>query len=277
MKNLVKWMAVLTIVTPVIPAYAKSEFLVRESLLTLSGQESENLSDISEDFSEIGQNPQNTESEASLEELPNPVSYDGIVSDEMIEAWEKAQQENSSLLLTEIYDNDIEWDIKGSGDEDNAGNEQEIDFMDGPTYSAEEQDKILEKIQETTATVEKGYLHITCDFGETWPGYNVTIALYNANQKRLEFTVYSQNGYELRELVPAGTYRVYRAYVPGDENGSSYPLVMSESHVTVAEQTTADIVIMKAAEIEKEDSQRYQQAKEDRTEKRIALFLQILL
>ena len=93
--------------------------------------------------------------------------------------------------------------------------------------------------------------------------------MYNANQKRLEFTIYSQNGYELRELVPAGTYRVYRAYVPGDENGSNYPLIMSESHVTVAEQTTADIVIMEAVDIEKEDSQRYQQAKEEnRTEKK---------
>lgn len=152
---------------------------------------------------------------------------------------------------TDLYGNVIDWDMDGAGGEDAAGDESDADRMGAPTYGTEEQAGILSHLTETTAPAERGYLHIECDLGEEWPGYNVTLALYDGRNKRQDVTVYRQNGYEASELLPAGIYKVYRAYVPGDEYGDLYPLVVSESQVAVGEGLPAGLVIWRAEAIEK--------------------------
>ena len=86
-------------------------------------------------------------------------------------------------------------------------------------------------------------------FGDEWPGYNVTVAFYDENHKRVEITVYSQNDFEIKKEVPEGIYKVYRAYVPGDENGSKYPLVVSESAIEVEEGKTAELTVCRGIDI----------------------------
>ena len=54
-----------------------------------------------------------------------------------------------------------------------------------------------------------------------------------------------------REL-PVGHYKVYRAYVPGDENGSSYPLVVSDSSIEVERNKMAELTVWRAADISME-------------------------
>lgn len=157
---------------------------------------------------------------------------------------------------TDLHGNVIDWDMDGAGDEDAAGGESDADRMEAPTYGTEEQAGILSHLTETTAPAERGYLHIECDLGEEWPGYNVTLALYDGRNKRQDVTVYRQNGYEASELLPAGIYKVYRAYVPGDGYGDLYPLVVSESQVTVGEGIPTGLVIWRAEAIERKGGAR---------------------
>ena len=88
--------------------------------------------------------------------------------------------------------------------------------------------------------------------GNEWPGYNVTVAFYDENHKRVEITVYSQNDFEIKKEVPEGIYKVYRAYVPGDENGSKYPLVVSDSTIEVEQSRTTELMVWRAVDIKKE-------------------------
>ncbi len=157
----------------------------------------------------------------------------------------------------------IDWDMDGSGEEDAAGDELDVDLMEAPTYDTEEQAGILSSLAETTTPAERGYLHIECDLGEGWPGYNVTLALYDERNKRQDVTIYSQNGYEAKELLPVGTYRVYRAYVPGDGEGERYPLVVSESQVTVGEEMSASLAIWRAEAIERKEGIMETEGQED--------------
>lgn len=179
----------------------------------------------------------------------SPRDYDGIVTDEMIEEWE---QKNGTDSATDSYGNDIEWDIHGNGDEDGAGYESSADMMEAPTYGSEEQREILENIKETDEISEKGWLYIKGELEDDWPGYNVTVALYDKNHKRVEITVYSQNNFQVREEMREGVYKVYRAYVPGDENGRQYPLVVSDSKIEVAKDETAELTVWRATVIKGE-------------------------
>lgn len=153
------------------------------------------------------------------------------------------------------YGNMIDWDTGGSGNEDAAGEEDSTDWMEAPTYSGEEQLEILEKLKEKEAPETAGVLHIRCNLEDDWPGYNVTVALYDGNGRRWEVTAYNQNGYESRESVPAGIYKVYRAYVPGDEGGSRYPLVTSESRVVVGADTSGKVTVQRAVTLKEKEEE----------------------
>lgn len=151
------------------------------------------------------------------------------------------------------YGNVIDWDTSGSGNEDAAGEEDSADWMEAPTYSGEEQLEILEKLKENEVPENAGFLHIQCDLEDDWPGYNVTVALYDGSGRRWEVTAYNQNGYEARESVSAGIYKVYRAYVPGDEGGSRYPLVTSESRVVVGKGTSGKVTVQRAVALKEKE------------------------
>ncbi len=179
----------------------------------------------------------------------NPKFYDGIVTDEMIDGWE---QEQGVVYSTDLYGNELDWDMDGSGNEEGAGVEGKVDRMEGPTYGAREQEEILENIREIPETLEKGWLSVKGNFGEDWPGYNVTVALYDENYKRVEVTIYSQNDFEVKREIPMGSYKVYRAYVPGDESGSKYPLVVSDSTIEVEQSRTTELMVWRAVDIKKE-------------------------
>lgn len=181
-----------------------------------------------------------------IEGTGNPKYYDGIVTDEMIDGWE---QEYGAAYSTDSYGNELDWDMDGTGNEDGAGDECETDRMEGPTYGAKEQKEILESIREIPETLEKGWLSVKGRFGDEWLGYNVTVAFYDENHKRVEITVYSQNDFEIKKEVPEGIYKVYRAYVPGDEKGSKYPLVVSESAIEVEEGKTAELTVWRAVDL----------------------------
>lgn len=169
-----------------------------------------------------------------IEDTGNPKYYDGIVTDEMIDGWECGAVDS-----TDPYGNELDWDMDKRGNEEGAGDECETDRMEGPTYEAKEQEEIL----------EKGWLSVKGSLGNEWPGYNVTVAFYDENHKRMEITVYSQNDFEIKKKVPEGIYKVYRAYVPGDENGGKYPLVVSESAIEVEEGKTAELTVWRAVDL----------------------------
>lgn len=190
-----------------------------------------------------------------LYDKTEPRFYDGIVTDEMIEEWEESNHED---VPTDLYGNALEWDIHGKGDEDGAGSETDFDRMEAPTYGQEEQGSVLEYRKETEEASEKGWICIKGEMGEDWPGYNVTIAFYDGNNRRLETTIYNQNGFETKEELPTGIYKIYRAYVPGDEDGNRYPLVVSDSRLEITSNGPAKLTVWKAAggETERETEER---------------------
>lgn len=190
--------------------------------------------------------------------------YDGIVTDEMIEAWEQENNPGNPIQNpTDPYGNRVEWDMQGSGNEEGAGSEMKEDRMEAPTYDAKEQEEILESLHEKDEVPEKGWLCAKGDLGDNWPGYNVTVALYDRNHKRMEMTLYSQNGFEVKREVPIGSYKIYRAYVPGDENGSKYPLVVSDSSIEVEQGRTTELTLWRAVET---SAMKENGAQESRTE-----------
>ena len=143
---------------------------------------------------------------------------------------------------TVLYGNELGWDMQGSGNEDEAGIETSADMMEAPTYSTKEQEEILENLrpadEDETETAGKGWLRIKGNLGDGWPGYNIVVAFYDNSFRRVEVTLYSQDDFVTKRELPAGIYKVYRAYVPGDENGSSYPLVVSDSSIEVERDKT---------------------------------------
>lgn len=187
-----------------------------------------------------------------------PKFYDGIVTDEMIEEWEET---NHADIPTDLYGNAVEWDIHGNGEEDGAGSETDFDRMEAPTYDREEQNRVLEYGKETAEASEKGWLRIKGDMGEDWPGYNIAIAFYDKNNKRLDTTIYNQNGFETKEELPAGIYKIYRAFVPGDEDGNRYPLVVSDSRLEITSNGTTELTVWRAAgrESDRETEERKQE------------------
>lgn len=177
--------------------------------------------------------------------------YEGIVTDEMME---EQEEYNDTENPTDLYGNKMEWDVQGSGREDEAGYETDADMMEAPTYSAKEQEEILEGLQtaDETETAGKGWLRIRGNLGDSWPGYNITVALYDESQKRVELTLYSQDNFVTKRELPVGRYKVYRAYVPGDENGSKYPLIVSDSSIEVEQDRTAEITVWRAVDVRSE-------------------------
>ena len=183
--------------------------------------------------------------------IDNIRDYEGIVTDEMMEGQE---EDNNTENPTDLYGSKMEWDVQGSGREDEAGYETDADMMEAPTYSAKEQEEILESFRtaDETETAGKGWLRIRGNLGDGWPGYNITVALYDESQRRVETTLYSQDGFVTKRELPAGRYKIYRAYVPGDENGSKYPLIVSDSSIEVEQNKTAELTVWRAADIRSE-------------------------
>lgn len=192
-------------------------------------------------------------SDGSMDGAGRIRDYEGMITDEMMEEWEKAYDTEN---FTDQYGNEIGWDMEGSGNEDEAGYETGADMMEAPTYAAEEQDVILKGLRmadergTTGAESEgKGSICMKGELGDSWPGYNVVVALYDNSHKRIETTLYSQDGFEAEQEFPAGSYKVYRAYVPGDENGIRYPLIVSESSIEAAANKTAELIVWRGADI----------------------------
>jgi hypothetical protein len=187
--------------------------------------------------------------------------YEGGVTDEMME-----EGENDTESSTDLYGSEIGWNIQGSGNEDGAGYETEADRMEAPTYSEKEQEEILENLQavEETETAGKGWLCIKGNLGDEWPGYNITVALYNSRCRRVEITLYSQDDFVAKRELTIGTYKVYRAYVPGDENGSHYPLVVSDSSIEVKQGKIGELMVWRAEDISIENKITESQYQEER-------------
>ncbi len=182
--------------------------------------------------------------------------YEGIITDEMMEGREGGHDTEKP---TDLYGNEIGWEIQENGNEDGAGYETSADMMEAPTYSEKEQEEILENFRTVngaeaggTETTGTGRLRINGNLGDGWPGYNITVAFYNNSHKRVEVTLYSQDDFKAKKELPAGIYRVYRAYVPGDENGSSYPLVVSDSSIEIEQNKTAELTVWRAVDISRE-------------------------
>lgn len=204
------------------------------------------------------------ETSCSISGIDNIRDYEGIVTDEMIEGKKEGDDTESP---TDLYGNIMEWDAQGSGSEDEAGSETGADMMEAPTYSEKEQEKILEgfRAAEGRRLAEKGWLRIQGTLGDGWPGYNITVALYDDSQRRVEMTLYSQDGFVAKRELPAGRYKVYRAYVPGDENGNRYPLVVSDSSIEVERDRTAELTVWRAVNgstVEEITGLEYQEGKE---------------
>ena len=176
--------------------------------------------------------------------------YEGVITDEMMEEWQGGYDTENP---TDLYGNELGWDMQGIGNEDEAGIETSADMMEAPTYSAKEQEEILESLQsvdeDETETAGKGWLRIKGNLGDGWPGYNITVAFYDNSFRRVEVTLYSQDDFVTKRELPVGRYKVYRAYVPGDENGSSYPLVVSDSSIEVERDKTAELTVRRVADI----------------------------
>ena len=183
--------------------------------------------------------------------IDNIRDYEGIVTDEMMEGQEEG---NDTENPTDLYGNKMEWDVQGSGREDEAGYETDADMMEAPTYSAKEQEEILESFRTTdkTETAGKGWLHIRGNLGDGWPGYNITVAFYDDSQRRVELTLYSQDSFVTKRELPVGHYKIYRAYVPGDENGSKYPLIVSDSSIEVEQNKTVELTVWRAVDVRSE-------------------------
>lgn len=94
--------------------------------------------------------------------------------------------------------------------------------------------------------VKNGWIYISGNLGDGWPGYNITVAFYDDSQRRVELTLYSQDSFVTKRELPAGRYKIYRAYVPGDENGSKYPLIVSDSSIEVEQDRTAELTVWRA-------------------------------
>lgn len=180
--------------------------------------------------------------------IDNIRDYEGIVMDEMME---RQEEDNDTENPTDLYGNKMEWDVQGSGREDEAGYETNADMMEAPTYNAKEQEEILEGLQTTDGekTAGTGRLCIAGNLGDGWPGYNITVALYDDSQRHVEVTLYSQDSFVTKRELPAGRYKIYRAYVPGDENGSRYPLIVSDSSIEVEQDRTTELTVWRAADI----------------------------
>lgn len=183
--------------------------------------------------------------------IDNIKDYEGIVTDEMME---RQEEDNDTENPTDLYGNKMEWDVQGSGREDKAGYEADADMMEAPTYSAKEQKEILEsfRMADETETAGKGWLRIRGNLGDSWPGYNITVAFYDDSQRRVELTLYSQDSFVSKRKLPAGRYKIYRAYVPGDENGSKYPLIVSDSSIEVEQNKTVELTVWRAVDIRSE-------------------------
>lgn len=183
--------------------------------------------------------------------IDNIRDYEGIVTDEMMDG---QGDDNDTEPATDLYGNKMEWDVQGSGREDEAGYETDADMMEAPTYSAKEQEEILEGLQtaDETETAGKGWLRIRGNLGDGWSGYNITVALFDESQKRVEATLYSQDNFVTKREFPAGCYKIYRAYVPGDENGSKYPLIVSDSSIEVEQNKTVELTVWRAADVSME-------------------------
>lgn len=177
--------------------------------------------------------------------------YEGIITDEMIEALERGYDTESP---TDLYGNELEWETRGNGSEDEAGYEIGADMMEAPTYSEKEQGEILKNFRAGNGaeaeTMGTGWLHINGDLGEGWPGYNIAVVLYNGSHKRMEVTLYSQDDFRAQKELPTGIYKVYRAYVPGDENGNRYPLVAAESSIEIEQDKIAELTVWRAVDMD---------------------------
>ena len=53
----------------------------------------------------------------------------------------------------------------------------------------------------------------------------------------------------LWKKLPVGSYKVYRAYVPGDENGNQYSLIVSDSSIEIEEDRIKELIVWRATDV----------------------------
>ena len=159
-----------------------------------------------------------------------------------------AESPEAAGLPTDPYGNPIDWDTTASGGEDAAGMETEVDLMDSPTYSPEEQESVAEVIGTKPAKNEEtGFVRVTCDLGDDWAGYNIRVVVYDKDFDQYLIYCYAQNGYTALEEMQAGHYRVYEAAVPGDQT-KAYPMVLSVQEFDLSPNGTFELTVSRIKE-----------------------------
>ena len=183
----------------------------------------------------------------AAEETQSPEAIEAPVADtEPAEA--PAESHEAAELPTDPYGNPIDWDTNASGGEDAAGMETEVDLMDSPTYSPEEQESVAEVIGTKPAKNEEtGFVRVTCDLGDDWAGYNIRVQIYDQDFDRYLIYCYAQNNYTALEELPAGHYQVYEAVVPGDQT-NAYPMVLSVQEFDLSPNRTFELTVSRIKE-----------------------------
>ncbi len=140
-----------------------------------------------------------------------------------------------------------------SGGEDAAGLEYETIAAQSGAYTKNEQESIFGAIEQNRQDSRMlsgfGQLTVTAELGEDWPGYNVTLVVYDSDNKSHDITCYEQNSYREMIQLPCGSYTVYRAFVPGDETGERYPLVTSDSKILIDNNNISTLTIRPAVKL----------------------------
>ncbi|MDO4939515.1 MAG: hypothetical protein Q4E54_06100, partial [Lachnospiraceae bacterium] len=120
---------------------------------------------------------------------------------------------------TDSYGNEIETTADNNGGEDTAGNEDNI-------------------------SEENGRIEVIADIDpDPVDGKDIVLILEDENGKQHHVYLYAQNGFEASVLLPAGVYKVIKAFVVGDEEGLLYPLVVKEGYITIGSTGISSITI----------------------------------
>lgn len=152
---------------------------------------------------------------------------------------------------TDSLGNIIDWQ-EDIGGEDAAGTETEADLIKPPEYDESERaevDAILETTEADEETEETGFVTFTCDFDNSWAGYNVRVSLYDQNFEQHILYCYSQNNFEVMVELPVGHYQIAKIQVPGDDG--RYTLVYDMAEFDITEQKPVTVTIRPAGEVTK--------------------------
>ena len=127
--------------------------------------------------------------------------------------------ETDPVRPTDPYGNEIETTADNTGGEDTAGNED-------------------------NSSEETGRIDVIADIDPNLvDGKDIVLILEDENGKQHHVYLYAQNGFEASVLLPAGVYKVIKAFVVGDEEGLLYPLVVKEGYITIGSTGISSITI----------------------------------